>query len=287
MAAWTQVDPGGQPGQRVGDRVGDRQLGEPEGLAGQPVRDRPDPRWRRARRPAGRPRPRGSRRSRPSSGPRWPPPSPRGGPSGRRTPPPRLARIRPPLSGSASAGLAPWPRTSKVRQWKPAACRKTAIGRVRSRADSQPWTSTTPGPGCAVAGGNEPGRQLEPVRLDDRRLERQPEVGRGQQRRVPARVAGADPVGEGEPVGEPDRRRGHGCCDAQSANDPHRRRGRHRGEPVKWRRPVDRRPAGPRGLHSHRWPNEIRETCSASRRAPRRRRSRRPGGASPGPTIPT
>ena len=44
----------------------------------------------------------------------------------------------PALSGSGSAGLAPCPRTSNVRQWNPAACRKTAIGNVRSLADSQP-----------------------------------------------------------------------------------------------------------------------------------------------------
>ena len=58
----------------------------------------------------------------------------------------------PALTGSVSAGLAPWPRTSIVRQWKPAAWRNSAIGSVRSRADSQPWTSATPGPGLRRRG---------------------------------------------------------------------------------------------------------------------------------------
>ena len=64
----------------------------------------------------------------------------------------------PALSGRSSAGLAPLPRMSRVRQWKPAALRKAAIGRVRSRADSQPWTRTTPGPGApSRAGMNQAG----------------------------------------------------------------------------------------------------------------------------------
>ena len=53
----------------------------------------------------------------------------------------------PALIGRVSGALAPWPRTSIVRQWKPAAWRKTTFGRLRSRADSQPWMSATPGPG--------------------------------------------------------------------------------------------------------------------------------------------
>ena len=69
----------------------------------------------------------------------------------------------PALSGSSSAGFAPLPRTSKVRQWKPAAWRKTAIGSVRSRADSQPWTRTTPGPGAPPrAGMNQAGSGSPP-----------------------------------------------------------------------------------------------------------------------------
>ena len=69
----------------------------------------------------------------------------------------------PALSGSSSAGLAPFPRTSKVRQWKPAAWRKATIGRVRSRADSQPWTRTTPGPRApSRAGMNQAGSASPP-----------------------------------------------------------------------------------------------------------------------------
>ena len=59
--------------------------------------------------------------------------------------------------GSASGPLAPLPRTSKVRTWKPASCRTCAWGIVRSRADSQPWTSTTPGRCAGPAGRYQPG----------------------------------------------------------------------------------------------------------------------------------
>ncbi len=69
----------------------------------------------------------------------------------------------PAVSGRSSAGLVPLPRTSKVRQWKPAAWRNSAIGSVRSRADSQPWTSTTPGPGApSRAGMNQAGSRIPP-----------------------------------------------------------------------------------------------------------------------------
>ena len=60
--------------------------------------------------------------------------------------------------GSGSGGFAPCARMSNVRTWKPAALRNWAIGRVLSRADSQPWTSRTAGPGApSWAGIHHPG----------------------------------------------------------------------------------------------------------------------------------
>ena len=64
--------------------------------------------------------------------------------------------------GRASGPFAPCPRTSKVRTWNPAACRTWAWGSVRSRADSQPWTRTTPGR-RRRAGGHEPAGQAQAV----------------------------------------------------------------------------------------------------------------------------
>ena len=89
MAARPEVDPRRQPGERVGDRIRDREMGEPEGLAGQPIAGRPATRSRRRPRRARRPRPRGSPRSRPSSGPRSPRRSPPVAPSA-----PRRRRAR-------------------------------------------------------------------------------------------------------------------------------------------------------------------------------------------------
>src|SRR4051794_31032548 len=61
--------------------------------------------------------------------------------------------------GSSSGPFAPLPRTSNVRTWKPMAWSTWALGSVRSRADSQPWISATPGAGAVPAGRNQPGRR--------------------------------------------------------------------------------------------------------------------------------
>jgi hypothetical protein len=67
--------------------------------------------------------------------------------------------------------LAPLPRTSNVRQWNPAALRNSANGSVRSRADSQPWTRTTPGPHApSRAGMNQAGSETpsESIAIDSK-----------------------------------------------------------------------------------------------------------------------
>ena len=102
--------------------------------------------------------------------------------------------------------LAPWPRTSKVRQWNPAAWRKTAIGQ-RPVARGLPAVDEDDARARrAATGRDEPGGQVQVARADGRRLERQAEVGRRDQRRLPARIAGAGAIDEREAVGEPERR---------------------------------------------------------------------------------
>ena len=65
--------------------------------------------------------------------------------------------------GSTSGPFAPWPRTSSVSTWYPIACRTCALGSVRSRADSQPWISTTPGAAASPAGTYQPGSVSPPL----------------------------------------------------------------------------------------------------------------------------
>ena len=140
----------------------------------------------------------------------------------------------PALSGRSSGGFAPWARTSNVRQWNPAALRKSAIGSVRSRADSQPWTSTTAGPGAPPrAGMNQAGRSspsLSTVR-DSYARPRSRGVTFGTFRRgYPARTRYASANRYASPS----------WAAAMAAAKPARRmvpttsRGRQTGQPVKW-----------------------------------------------------
>ena len=163
VAARPEVDPGREPGQRIGDHVGEGESGEPERLAGQAPRVGRRRRSRRRRRS-------GARRRRARIAPIAPIEWPRiaalvtsGRASSARQAASASAPNSPAVIGSVSATFAPWPRTSTARQWKPAACRNWTIGRSRSRADSQPWTTATPGPGRAAGGRHEPARQGQPV----------------------------------------------------------------------------------------------------------------------------
>ena len=114
-----------------------------------------------------------------------------------------------------------------VRQWNPAACRNSAFGSVRSRADSQPWTSATPGPGCPPrAGMNQAGRSTSPERTVVASNGSPRSAGRDL-RRVLARVPGSGAVGQREPVGETERRRGDGRREPGSTDESHGHRGRH------------------------------------------------------------
>ena len=179
VAARREVDAGRQPGQRIGDRVGDRQVGQAERLAGEPVgigrrgrrHDRGDP--RDPRRPA---------RMAPIAPIEWPTTAPTVT-SGRSIRASKAASAsQSELAGADRQRLgASWRRGRGHRSSGSGSRRRGGrprIGSVRSRADSQPWTRATPGPGCAATGRDEPGRQLEVAGADRGRLERQPEVGR-------------------------------------------------------------------------------------------------------------
>ena len=169
VAARPEVDPRRQPGQR--DRRSRRgsaggRAGTSGGSAGtdRPGRGRDHGRDARVGGPR-EDRPDGAHRVA-GDGRRRSPRAARGAPGTR---PARRRRTRRRSAAAVSAGLAPWPRTSKVRQWKPAAWRKTASGSVRSRADSQPWTRTTPGPGAPSRAGMNQAGSGDAVGLDDHR----------------------------------------------------------------------------------------------------------------------
>ena len=178
--------------------------------------DRPAPTSRRRRRRVARPRRRGSPRSPPIEWPEIAPTVTSGRAISASNAASASAPNSPALTGSVSAGFAPWPRTSTVRQWKPAAWRNWAIGSVRSRADSQPWTRATPGPGRAVAGRDEPGRQASSSRATARSTPRTAGRGRpGRSTAAAAREAGPAAVDEREAVGERERRGGDRGGDAR------------------------------------------------------------------------
>ena len=161
MAPRPDVDPRRQPCQRVGDHVRDRQMGEAEGLAREAVRigraggrdDGRDARIgsRREDRPDGAHRVAGDRR--------------RSVTSGRSRSARKAASVSAPnspaLSGSGSGGLAPLPRTSKVRQWKPGGVQED---RHRQRPVPRRFPAVDEddaGTGCAAARRDEPGRQRD------------------------------------------------------------------------------------------------------------------------------
>ena len=159
VAARPDVDARREPGERIGDRVRDRQVGEPERLAGEPVRigrcrgrdDGRDPRVGGARedRPDGAHRVTGDRADSVTSGCSM---------SARNA----GQRVGPELAGAERQVLGRvGPVAADVEGQAVEARRRggrAAIGRVRSRADSQPWTRTTPGPGApSRAGMNQAG----------------------------------------------------------------------------------------------------------------------------------
>ena len=226
VAARTQVHPGREPGQGIGDRVGDRQPGEVERLAREPVRIGRRRTWQRPPRPADPRRPRGWRRSRPWNARRWRRPSPPDGRAARRMPRPHRARTRRHSAagprpdwrrgrGHRSSGSGTRPRGGRARS------EGFGRGRIPSRGRAPP-----PAPAPA-ASGDEPGRQLHVARADRGRLEWQPEVRRGDLRRVLARVPGPCAVGQRESVGEAERRRGNGRREPGSTDESHGARGRH------------------------------------------------------------
>ena len=206
--------------------------------------------------------------------------SPRAERAARRRPARASAAYSPTVIGSFSGGFAPWPRTSKVRTWNPAAWRTWAFGSVRSRADSQPWTRTTPGRRAAgPAGMNQPGRS-QPVARRDRRRPRT--AARRRRASTPADAAAGSRRGRGRRA-RTGRRGANGSGRERGERCPRggrdRRDGRH-GTQVRHAAARERTcQAGRRALHSGRCPQRTRTTSSASSAAPAPTRSRPPGGA--------
>ncbi len=129
--------------------------------------------------------------------------------------------------GFVSGPFAPWPRTSNVRTWNPAALSTCAWGIVRSRADSQPWTRTTRS--AARSGGDEPRRQPEAVRTPHlERLVWEADHVRRPDGGMPARVSGPDAVDEREPVCQRDGHGGDCGGDTGEASGPEGSHGRNR-----------------------------------------------------------
>ena len=163
---------------------------------------------RRRRRPVDRRRRQGSPRCRPSNG-RRSPPRRHFGPRDRGAE--RRKRIGAELAGAERQIVRRVRAVGadvKRQAVEPAALRKSAIGSVRSRADSQPWTRTTAGPGCATAGRDEPGRQVEPIRRRHDGLSNgEPEVGGRDVRDVPARISRSHAIGQRESIRQPDAQR--------------------------------------------------------------------------------
>ena len=190
----------------------------------------------------------------------------------------------PAVSGSSSGAFAPCPRTSNVSTWKPAACRICAFGSVRSRADSQPWTSRTPGPLAPPRPGSTSPGSRRPSGRDLDVLEGEAERVRRPDGRVPVRVAGADAVRLREPPGD-----ATGSA-ASAAARPARRTRRRWGtacamRTVKRGRLQARPPSAVGTLSS--CPRRIPMPCSASSPAPAPTTSRPPGADSPASTTRT
>ena len=158
---------------------------------------------------------------------------------------------------------------------------------VRSRADSQPWTSATPGPGAPSAGRDEPARQASARRTRARRRPRT--AGRASAGEIcggrGVGIAGPAPVEDGEAVGERERGAAIAGGDRPPDEDVARvkwdgtRAGRCQAWPSRrWTR------AGRASAPIHSGRGETRTPRRPRHRARRRRRprSRRPGGSSPG-----
>ncbi len=184
--------------------------------------DRPGPRSPRRPRRAGRRLPRGSPRWRPSNGRRSPPTVTSGRSRSARKAASASAPNSPALSGSVLGRVG-----AVAADVEGQACGtrrrggRAASGSVRSRADSQPWTRTTPGPGAPSRAGMNQAGSGTPSDSITHRLERQAEVGRREPGRVAARIAGADPIGEREAIGETERRGDGGRGDPGATDVPH------------------------------------------------------------------
>ena len=286
VAAGPEVDAGRQPGERPGDRRRDRQPGEPERLAGQPVRvgGRRRPRSRRRRRRPPRPRP-----ARPAAPIEWPS-SPIRVTSGRRA---QLARRRPGRR----------PRTRRPTSAAPRARSRRSRGRRTSARGSRPRA----GPARGGSSGRGPTPSRGPARRPVARPVRPGMYQPGSRRpsggrdldvlvgeaddvrrpggRMAVRVAGPDAVDEREPVGERDRQRGERGGEARpagatgSTGDGHA----HIGQRAPGRLSSDGAPTGG-SVHSR----GAREgsPCRAGRRARRQPRRHQGRLARPRPPAP-
>ncbi len=177
-----------------------------------------------------------SRRRRPSNGRARRSASLRAGAASQRTAATVSSANSGTLIGRSSVGLSPWPRTSKTRQWKPAACRYRTWAKVRPRFDSQPWTTTTAGPTAPAppsAGTNQPASSPAPEGILDV-LEFEPEIGRRTFDRTSRWVADPLPVSQREPICGRETDRDPAPCAAPATDvSGHGRRGRHAGPGVK------------------------------------------------------
>ncbi len=77
------------------------------------------------------------------------------------------------------------------------------------------------GSGCSAPGGDEPGREIQPVARDRQGFVGEPDIGWGQVRRTPARIAGAHAIGQRESVRQPRCRGGDGGSKPGPADSPH------------------------------------------------------------------
>ena len=155
----------------TGDRGWEGQVGQPERLAHEPARI-----GRRGRADQGRhPRVGRGRQDRPDGPHRVAEDRPDGDlrPGDQRGEGrPASAPNSPALTGSVSAGLAPWPRTSKARQWKPGRVQELDVAEHPVAGRIPAVDKDDPGPRDATVGRDEPGRQVASGRADDRRSRR-------------------------------------------------------------------------------------------------------------------
>ncbi len=133
------------------------------------------------------------------------------GQQGREGRPAASAPNSPALTGSVSAGLAPWPRTSKVRQWKPAALQELDVGRASGRGPNPSRGRGPPRARRAAAGRDEPGRAGRRRASGRRSSSNASPKSAGVNCGRPAMgKAGPDPVDLAEAIGEGQRHGGSG-----------------------------------------------------------------------------